>query len=227
MSAKYTFLAWEIELTNPLLKIALLQLANNSNDDGISWYAIEKMAKRAGMSESSFRRKTQELESMGLLKIIRRQNKTSVYKLLLSLQQVGVNAGPVDNSNGGCQSDRSGGVSVTPDLKRDPNNKKINKKESKNPVDNSKKEESKLDTKDPNFRTRYETEEPRTAEVHNTRNISHTNFENPSPRKKCSAVIEAELRTKEFKEKRDPKIEQEYLAELKRLSGLASDKKNE
>lgn len=227
MSAKYTFLAWEIELTNPLLKIAILQLANNSNDDGISWYGIEKMAKRAGMSESSFRRKTQELESMGLLKITRRKNKTSVYKLLLSLHQVYGNTGVVDNSNEGCHSDRSGGVSVTPDLKRDPNNKKINKKEQKNAVDNSQPTPYKLNPKDPNFHTRYETEEQRHAEQHHTRNISNTNFENPAPRKKCAAVIAAEKRKQDFEKNKDPKVEQEYLAELKRLSGLASDKKNE
>jgi len=51
MSAKYTFLAWEVDINKAPLKLTLLQLANNANDDGVSWYSVPKMARRCGMSE--------------------------------------------------------------------------------------------------------------------------------------------------------------------------------
>ena len=82
MSAKYTFLAWDTPIENAPLKLTLLQLANNSNDGGVSWYSIPKMATACGMSERTFMRKISELEQMGILEVMRRPNRTSVYKLI-------------------------------------------------------------------------------------------------------------------------------------------------
>lgn len=82
MSAKYTFLAWDTPIENAPLKLTLLQLANNSNDGGVSWYSIPKMATACGMSERTFMRKIGELEQMGILEVMRRPNRTSVYKLI-------------------------------------------------------------------------------------------------------------------------------------------------
>lgn len=82
MSAKYTFLAWDTPISNAHLKLALLQLANNSDDNGFSYYSISKMAKACGMSERNFIRKISELEEMKMLKVERRANRTSQYTLI-------------------------------------------------------------------------------------------------------------------------------------------------
>ena len=82
MSAKYTFLAWDTPIENAPLKLALLQLANNADDDGFSYYSISKMAFSCGMSERTFMRKISELEKMKVLTVNRRANRTSLYTLV-------------------------------------------------------------------------------------------------------------------------------------------------
>lgn len=82
MSAKYTFLAWDTPVNNASTKLALLQLANNADDNGFSYYSISKMATACDMSERSFMRKIQDLESMGVLVVERRANRPSLYTLV-------------------------------------------------------------------------------------------------------------------------------------------------
>lgn len=82
MSAKYTFLAWDTPIDNAPLKLALLQLANNADDDGFSYYSISKMAIACGMSERTFMRKISELEKMKVLTVERRSNRPSLYTLI-------------------------------------------------------------------------------------------------------------------------------------------------
>ena len=98
MSAKYTFLAWSTPLDNPPLKLALLQLANNSNDDGFSYYSISKMANSCGMSERTFMRKIAELEKLGMLIVERRTNRTSLYSLVGD--EMGVNIDGINTDKG-------------------------------------------------------------------------------------------------------------------------------
>lgn len=82
MSAKYTFLAWDTPVNNSGTKLTLLQLANNADDNGFSYYSISKMAKACDMSERSFMRKIQDLEKMGVLVVERRANRPSLYTLV-------------------------------------------------------------------------------------------------------------------------------------------------
>lgn len=82
MSAKYTFLAWSTPIENAPLKLALLQLANNSDDNGFSFYSISKMSNACGMSERTFMRKISDLEKMKMLKVERRANRPSLYTLI-------------------------------------------------------------------------------------------------------------------------------------------------
>ena len=82
MSAKYTFLAWDTPIENAPLKLALLQLANNADDGGFSYYSISKMANSCGMSERTFMRKISELEKMNVLTVERRSNRPSLYTLV-------------------------------------------------------------------------------------------------------------------------------------------------
>ncbi len=82
MSAKYTFLAWDTPVKNSGVKVALLQLANNADDDGFSYYSISKMAKACGMSDRNFMRQIAELEKIGVLTVERRANRPSLYTLV-------------------------------------------------------------------------------------------------------------------------------------------------
>jgi AraC-like DNA-binding protein len=82
MSAKYTFLAWDTPVKNAPLKLALLQLANNADDDGFSYYSISKMALSCGMSDRTFMRKISELEELNILSVERRSNRPSLYTLI-------------------------------------------------------------------------------------------------------------------------------------------------
>lgn len=81
MSAKFTFWAWSMKLTKAPLKLALLQLADNANNDGVSWYSVPKMADRCGMSERALQGHLKSLVDMGLLEIKDRPGTSSVYQL--------------------------------------------------------------------------------------------------------------------------------------------------
>jgi len=140
MSAKYTFLAWDTPIDSAPLKLALLQLANNADDNGFSFYSISKMALACGMSERTFQRKIVEMEERGILTVERRSNRPSLYNLigdemgvtLCHLQNSGVtesHARVTDCRTGVTESDRGGDreslvPNSTPNTspKRNPNN---------------------------------------------------------------------------------------------------------
>ena len=84
MSAKYTFWAWEIDINKAPLKLTLLQLANNANDDGVSWYSVPKMARRCGMSERALQGHIKTLEEIGLLVVKDRPGTSRIYELQYS-----------------------------------------------------------------------------------------------------------------------------------------------
>lgn len=124
MSAKWTFWAWEQPIKQAPKKLALLQLANNANDDGKSWYSIVKMAKSCGVSERTFQRSIQELEKANILHVERRSNRPSIYTLAEAIEVVlhgGDSVSGCQSDGAGCQSVTSRGVTVSPDLNNDPN----------------------------------------------------------------------------------------------------------
>jgi AraC-like DNA-binding protein len=82
MSAKYTFLAWDTPVKDSSTKLALLQLANNADDNGFSYYSISKMALACDMSDRTFMRKIQILEKLNVLTVERRSNRPSLYTLI-------------------------------------------------------------------------------------------------------------------------------------------------
>ncbi len=133
MSAKYTFLAWDTPIDNAPLKLALLQLANNADDDGFSYYSISKMALSCGMSDRTFMRKISELEKMDVLTVERRPNRPSLYTLigdemgvsLCHLQEV-----EVTESHAEVTESHLVGDSVSHDLNSTPN---INPKSTSSP----------------------------------------------------------------------------------------------
>jgi uncharacterized phage protein (TIGR02220 family) len=66
---------------NAPLKLALLQLADNANDEGVSWYSVPKMASRCDMSERALQGHIKELVAAGLLSIKERPGTSRIYQL--------------------------------------------------------------------------------------------------------------------------------------------------
>lgn len=122
MSAKHTFMAWDFKTESAGVKLVLLQIANNSNDDGVSWYSIEKMAEACGMGVRTFQRHLVTLEDIKVLEVARRPNKTSVYKLVwMNYQQDHQDVGTAKMAPWNCQNDTSRGAKLAHDLNNEPN----------------------------------------------------------------------------------------------------------
>ncbi|WRQ13066.1 helix-turn-helix domain protein [Vibrio phage vB_VpM-pA2SJ1] len=81
MSARWTFWAWDQKIKKAPLKLALLQLADNANDEGVSWYSVPRMAERCGMAERTMQGHLKTLEDMGMLEIKERPGTSSIYQL--------------------------------------------------------------------------------------------------------------------------------------------------
>lgn len=81
MSAKWTFWAWKQEVKKLSNKLALLQLADNSDDDGYSFYSIIKMADNCNMSERTFKRSLQELQDQKFVQIVPQMGTSNDYIL--------------------------------------------------------------------------------------------------------------------------------------------------
>ncbi len=124
MSAKYTFLAWDTPIANATLKLALLQLANNADDNGFSFYSISKMAVSCGMSERTFMRKIVDLEKMGVLEVERRSNRPSLYTLIgdeMGVTLCHLQTPQVTESHGGVTESHLVGDRESHDLNSTPN----------------------------------------------------------------------------------------------------------
>lgn len=122
MSAKHTFMAWDYKIESAGVKLALLQIANNSNDDGVSWYSIEKMADACGMGVRTFQRHLTALEDARVIEIVRRPNKTSVYKLTwMNYQQENNESGTAKMTPWNCQNDTSRDAKLAHDPNKESN----------------------------------------------------------------------------------------------------------
>ncbi len=129
MSAKYTFLTWELEdEIKAGALVVLLQLANNANDDGISWYSIDKMAPRCKMSVRAFKANLKVLTDKGLVSVERRPNKTSIYRLTLGSAKSALPDNECKNDTPEVQNLHHGSAESAHDPNNEPNNDLINKK---------------------------------------------------------------------------------------------------
>jgi hypothetical protein len=125
MSAKHTFMAWDFKTESAGVKLVLLQIANNSNDDGVSWYSIDKMADSCGMGVRTFQRHLNFLESEKVIEVVRRPNKTSVYKLVWMNYQ-SEESGTANLAPRNCQNGTSRGAKMAHDLNNEPNKESNN-----------------------------------------------------------------------------------------------------
>lgn len=83
MSFRYLNAAWELELPSHL-KIVLLSLADQANDDGECWPSQSTIGRRCGTSTRQVSTNLRTLRDMGLIEMVkRRRRKTAVYHLLI------------------------------------------------------------------------------------------------------------------------------------------------
>lgn len=113
MSARATFWAWEQQTAKPTAKLVLLKLADNANDDGLSWPGKAYLARHTGLSETSVKAALKLLETDGLVRIIRRKGEGDIdlpnhYQLNLARD------GGAKSDPGGNKAPGGGGRNLTP-----------------------------------------------------------------------------------------------------------------
>jgi hypothetical protein len=83
VSYRYLNAAWELELPSHL-KIVLLSLADQANDDGECWPSQETIGRRCGTTTRQVSANLRTLRDLGHLEMVRRRRrKTAVYRLLM------------------------------------------------------------------------------------------------------------------------------------------------
>lgn len=87
MSMSLMVKAMQTKVGNPLRKLVLIKLADNSNDKGECWPSHQHVADQCEISKTSVRNHIKKLEEMGLLKIEHREgpkgNTSNLYHLTL------------------------------------------------------------------------------------------------------------------------------------------------
>ena len=91
MSIKAMNWAFGLEL-KPVKKVILLALADSADDDGRCWPGKKYLAKKCSVAEKTITRQIEDLQAMGLVKVIHRKqgewNKTNLYQLNLQAEVV-------------------------------------------------------------------------------------------------------------------------------------------
>lgn len=80
MSTLMLSACWRLNLT-PTVKLALISLADQANDDGVSWPGVNSIAKRTCLSERSVQRAIADLVEAGLLERRERPGTSTVYRI--------------------------------------------------------------------------------------------------------------------------------------------------
>ncbi|BEM57271.1 hypothetical protein SME22J_11320 [Serratia marcescens] len=97
MSMELMVRAMKIKVGNPLRKLVLLKLADNANDQGECWPAVQYIAEQCEISKRSAQNHIQQLVKDGLVRIEERKaenglNRSNIYHLVLG--GYGANAAP-------------------------------------------------------------------------------------------------------------------------------------
>ncbi|ENU9080082.1 helix-turn-helix domain-containing protein [Salmonella enterica] len=113
MSMNLMAKAMSIKVGNPLRKLVLIKLADNSNDEGECWPSYQHIADQCEVSRSTVKIHIRALEDMGLLKReFRRKgelNQSNVFYLTLdNAQQIPPESGGAGADRGGAGADRGG-----------------------------------------------------------------------------------------------------------------------
>jgi len=88
MSGRCVTWAFEQQTGAYASKLVLVKLADNSNDDGVSWPSVGYMVRHTELSERAIREHLRKLEDAGLIRIIPRKNddgsnRSNVYQLCM------------------------------------------------------------------------------------------------------------------------------------------------
>src|SRR5580693_7298704 len=70
---------WRIENLSHTEKLVLLCLADNANDDGVCWPAIDNIRKRCSLNKSTVSEVIHRLEAAGYLSIKKRFSQSAIY----------------------------------------------------------------------------------------------------------------------------------------------------
>ena len=82
MSIRLMNLAWQAQLTSTQ-KLVLIAMADWSNDEGICWPSIAKLASKTSLSERGLRKVIRNLEQLGLINTQEKPGKGNLYQLTL------------------------------------------------------------------------------------------------------------------------------------------------
>ena len=82
MSIRLMNLAWQVQLTSTQ-KLVLIAMADWSNDEGICWPSIAKLANKTSLSERGLRKVIRNLEELGLVDTQEKPGKGNLYHLTL------------------------------------------------------------------------------------------------------------------------------------------------
>lgn len=82
MSIRLMNLAWQVQLTSTQ-KLVLIAMADWSNDEGICWPSIAKLANKTSLSERGLRMVIRSLEDLGLVDTQQKPGKGNLYHLTL------------------------------------------------------------------------------------------------------------------------------------------------
>ncbi|MGQ6073431.1 helix-turn-helix domain-containing protein [Serratia sp. IR-2025] len=98
MSMELMVRAMKIKVGNPLRKLVLLKLADNANDQGECWPAVQYIAEQCEISKRSAQNHIQQLVKDGLVRIEERKaenglNRSNIYHLVLN--NYGANPAPM------------------------------------------------------------------------------------------------------------------------------------
>lgn len=104
MSMELMVRAMKIKVGNPLRKLVLLKLADNANDQGECWPAVQYIAEQCEISKRSAQNHIQQLVKDGLVRIEERKaenglNRSNIYHLVLN--NYGANPAPMGASAAG------------------------------------------------------------------------------------------------------------------------------
>ena len=110
--------AMNMKVGNPLRKLVLLKLADNSNDDGECWPSYQHIADQCEISRSSVKAHVRELEKCGLLKREMRSgekgNSSNVFHLTLDNPGQQITGVGQELPEGGAGAARGGGAGAAP-----------------------------------------------------------------------------------------------------------------
>lgn len=110
MSIRYLSWAWGQEVGSATTKIVLLKLADNSNDEGLSWPSQSYLAKHTELTRETINRHIKKLADAGILEVIHRSQDGVSLPNHYQFPKIDGARGVVTEDHRGCDGESQGGV---------------------------------------------------------------------------------------------------------------------